>query len=795
MERSIFLALALALPWLNPGALAQSAEIRLQDQRKEPLTGATVLLTRLADSMQVFRVSDERGLARFEALNPGLYALQVSFIGYETLDKTLQVREGLSRQTYTLRETGLDLGEVTVTARRPLIRQEEDKTIVDPEPLANISTNTLEILEKTPGVFVDQDGYIYLNSATPAVVYINGREQRMSVQDMATILRSLPPNAIQRIEILRTPSTKFDAASSGGIVNVVLRKGVRIGRTGSVYGGFNQGHYGNRFLGFSLNDHRDRTTYYLNANYNRRDALEELDATRQFGADSALVQTTRSDSPADQGYLGFGLSVQVTPTWELSYDGRLNASLRDPGTYAINRMLDPQMQALSDNRNRVDNRNRLLSTAHDLGFRYKPDSLGTEWDTRFSINHTGSANRQHYLTRFTLPLDFRLDGGGDNTQRRPFYLFQSDLTLPIPDWFKLETGIKGTWQDYRSASDYYFLFQGDRIPDPQRTNAFRFREGIGAAYLQGARSLPGEFLLKAGVRAEYTLMEGRQTIPADTTFRIRRADLFPYVYLSRSLFRIAGYDLRGYLIYRRSINRPGYQDLNPFIRIVDQYLYETGNPALQPQFTDNIEANISFDDTPIFALGRNYTTDIFSSVIYQDPQNENTAVRTVDNVGRNRETYFRLVGALPPGGRYFFVAGGQFNLNEYEGFYEGQPLSFARGSWRFFTFHSLTITPSTRFTLSGFMIWRGQQQFYELETFGQLNAGLNQTFLDKKLQITLNASDILRTMRVQFRLDQGSIQSLGERYSDNQRFGLNVRYQFGIRRREERRPALPLEVE
>ncbi|MBK6949284.1 MAG: TonB-dependent receptor plug domain-containing protein [Haliscomenobacter sp.] len=90
--------------------------------------------------------------------------------------------------------------------------------------MANTSTNTLEILEKTPGLFVDQDGNIYLTSATPAVVYINGREQRMGAQDIAGILRSLPPDNIQRIEVLRTPSTKYDAASSGGIVNVVLKK-------------------------------------------------------------------------------------------------------------------------------------------------------------------------------------------------------------------------------------------------------------------------------------------------------------------------------------------------------------------------------------------------------------------------------------------------------------------------------------------------------------------------------------------------------------------------------------------
>src|SRR5215217_5824692 len=103
------------------------------------------------------------------------------------------------------------------------------------------------MLEKTPGLFVDQDGNIYLSSTTPATVYINGREQKMSAADMATLLKNLPPTAIASIEILRTPSAKYDASGSGGIVNIILKKGVKIGLTGSVTTGLNQGKYGNQF--------------------------------------------------------------------------------------------------------------------------------------------------------------------------------------------------------------------------------------------------------------------------------------------------------------------------------------------------------------------------------------------------------------------------------------------------------------------------------------------------------------------------------------------------------------------
>ena len=151
------------------------------------------------------------------------------------------------------------------------------------------------------------------------------------------------------------------------------------------------------------------------------------------------------------------------------------------------------------------------------------------------------------------------------------------------------------------------------------------------------------------------------------SFTIHRTDLFPYIYLSKNLMKIAGYDLRAYLVYRRTISRPVYEQLNPFPKYIDQYLSEIGNPSLRPQFTQNYEANISVDERPILAFGVNDTKDIFTNVIYQSDTRQSQAYRTYDNLGKNKEWYFRGLGALPPGGRYFFVLGAQYNHNFYHG--------------------------------------------------------------------------------------------------------------------------------
>jgi iron complex outermembrane recepter protein len=292
-------------------------------------------------------------------------------------------------------------------------------------------------------------------------------------------------------------------------------------------------------------------------------------------------------------------------------------------------------------------------------------------------------------------------------------------------------------------------------------------------------------VLKTGTRLENTNMFGQQRVPSDTSYRIQRTDFFPYAYLSHRLMKIAGYEMRAYLVYRRSIRRPVYENLNPFPRFLDQYFYETGNPSLRPQFTQNYEVNISFEDMPIFAIGRNYTEDIFTNVVYQDPILPSVTFRTYDNLGKNEESYFKLTGALPPGGKYFFVVGTQYSLNKYDGQYENSPLTFSRGSWFFFTYHQLKLGDLSMLTLNGFLRLRGQSQFYELSDFGGLSLTINRQFFDRKLVVTLSLNDAFYTNRNKFTLNQGNVQARGDRSSDTRRIGLNARYSFGLKKRKE----------
>ncbi|MFN8355637.1 MAG: outer membrane beta-barrel protein [Spirosomataceae bacterium] len=796
--RPYTLCLILLLAIVGIEASAQNLRpllLKLVEANQKPVIGATVKLSNRLDSTKVHQqIADTAGVVSLSVVD-GQYLLRVTAVGMRTIEKGITVSDKQTSFRVVMEADAQTLNTVTVLGRKPLLRQEDDKTIVDPEPIASISTSAYEIMEKTPGLFLDQDGNVYLNSSTPATIYINGREQRMSTADIATVLRNLPPNSIEKIEILRTPSAKYDASGSGGVVNIVLKKGVKIGQTGSINAGMNQGRFGNQFFGLNLNNNDGKRTSYINLNINNRKSYDQLETNRKVLSDTLLSQKAYTTTPGTAVFLNYGLGFELSKKWDLNLDGRASYGLGQSSSENDNLIAKiSTANLLSENLNLVQNDNNTFNLSQGVSTKYRIDTLGSEITSDFSYNLLGNHTNQDFNTQYIKPAKQSTGGDGEISNLRHLFAGQVDLKYKLPSKVTVEAGLKGTVQKFHSETNYYAIVADTRSPDLFRTNTFDYQDAITAGYTQLSRSF-GKTLLKVGLRAEHTYMNGHQRIPRDTTFQINRTDLFPYVYLSRGLVKIAGYELRGYLIYRRSITRPVYEYLNPFPRYVDQYLYEAGNPSLKPQFTQNVEFNISVDERPILAFGKNYTQDIFTNVVYQDPRNPSVAYRTYDNLGKNEETYFRALGAIPPGGRYFFVVGAQFNYNQYNGLYEGKPLTFSRGSWSFFTFHQLKIDNRSTFTLNGFYRLKGQQQFYELGNFGGLNLSLNRYFLNRKLLITASLNDVFYTFNNTFTLNQGNIAAEGFRRSDTRRFGLNIRYNFGIKRKEDRANMFNVETE
>ena len=779
-------------------AFAQSKGVRVKvvDKAGKAYSMAVVLYYEKGKSKETFNIqkaarsiADSSGMVYLKVDSVKNYYFRTSWVGYQITDTVLNFSQN-SFQNLLLKESTSMLNEVVVKSSKPLIRQEDDKSVVDPEPLAASSTNAFETVEKTPGIITDQDGNIYLNGLSPATIQINGRDLKMSPTDIAIMLKSLPPNAIQKIELIRTPSAKYDASGGGGVVNIVLMKGIKLGVNGSLNTGFAQGLYGNQFIGFNLANNNDKLNSYVNAQYSNNNGYTITNSDRSVTLDTLLRQNARSVSPSNAINMGYGFGKTLGEKWELNYDGRISQNKSDNST--INASIVNVISLnknLSELKSLVDNNANNKFINQSFRAKLKLDTVGGEWINDLAFNFSHSSTNQVY-TNSLVGNPNLFGGNGDFGNDRSYFTYQSDFKKK---WLGLSTevGFKTSTLNFKSSSNYTKTAQNSTSPDPFRTNSFTYTEQINAAYIQGAKTW-GPVVLKVGTRFEQTIMQGHQFVPKDTTFSLNRTDAFPYVFLSRKIFKIMEYEVRAFLVYRKTISRPSYDFLNPFAKYIDPFLYEVGNPNLKPQFTNNYEANISVDDKPLLAFGVNETKDIFTNVVYQSPTNKQVSYRTYDNLGKSRETYFRIVGVIPPGKKFFAVIGSQYNRNDYNGFYEGKPISFNKGTWTFFTFQSLKLDGLSTMTLNGFWRLSGQQQFYELSDFGSLNTSINRQFLNKKLIVTASYNDFLFTNKNNFTLRQGSQNAIGYRENDTRRWGLSVRYNFGFKPKENKMDMLDI---
>ncbi len=771
--------------------VAQSVrlQITVKTPGKDSATNASIQLFSLPDTILQQSQISQPGKTSFLVHPYASYLLRVSSVGFETAEKTVAVAAKPVSVTIEPVTRKNELKEVTIVSRKPVLRQEDDKTIVDVAVLANSSTNAYEVLEKTPGIVVDQDGNVYLNSSTPATVYINGREMKMSTDDIASLLKSLPAGSISRVEILRTPSARYDASNSGGIVNVVLKKGIKIGTTGSVNMRYDQGVYGTQTAGLSLNKSVGNINSYIAYQYTRRNYYEDIVSGRNVAADSLLTQNSSTLYHTTTHYVGGGVDITLSKKWNIAYDLRLTGTRNRSTATSTNDIENTLTQnEFFKSQTPISNRGNTLFAGNTLSSRYKIDSAGSEWTNDLDYTWSRNTNTQLYSNNYLVPAVPALNGNGNVLTMANIVSLKTDLLLKLRHKFSFETGISLSYADNNNTAAYYK--QTGNMPvqtDNYQTNSFTYRENISAGYVQLTKSLFG-IIFKSGLRLEKTNTTGRQFIPTDTSFAIDRADLFPYFYIKRNLFKILGYPLTGNAIFRRSITRPGYDALNPSPKFVDPFTYDAGNPKLQPQFTTNYEINASYNDFPVFAIGVNDTKNIFSKVTYQDDSTK-IAYRSYDNLGKNKEIYGRLFGGLPAGGRYFMYMGTQYNYVMYDGTYQGEPLNYKRGSWTFFTGHEFKVSPTLRFDLNAWMYVNGFRAFYELKNMGQLNYSITKTLLANKLSIILSGTDVLKTNVSSFHLQQGNVLVNGRRVQDSRRFGITFRYNFGVAPKEEKKPA------
>jgi hypothetical protein len=764
-----------------------SLNLKVLNVQLEPFENATAFLYRLPDSV-IIEKKVLKSTDIFLVEQSTDYFLKITATSKQIFEKAIKVKLQTIQLEIILMDKVESMKGITIVSKKSFIKEEDDKTIVDATALTNSSTNAFEVIEKTPGTIIDQDGNVYLNSTTPATIFLNGREMKLSNADLASLLKSLPANSVSKIEIMRNPSAKYDAASSGGILNIVLKKGVKVGTNGSLNIATFQGLYNTSTIGFNINKGTTKFNSYLSYQFTKKNSFESIISNRNFDIDSVNVsQNSYTKYPSITNYLSAGTDYAINNKWSIGVDLKFNTTKNE--NKSINNINISKMNfapLLAKNNSNVLNNNNTFFCSNTFSSKYKIDSSGSEWANSLDYSIFNYHNSQQYTNNNYSPAVSKIYGDGENDNDKKSFSFQSDLVLKSKKGYTVETGIKLSNNKSNNNAVYYKDSTGqNRQLDFYQTNKYAFKENINAAYIQVSKTVLG-FTIKPGLRFEATDISGNQIVPFDTNFSIKRNDVFPYVYLKHKLFKIYGQTLMANAIFRKSIKRPFYESLNPFPKFVDPFLYEVGNPALRPQFTTNYEFNVTFNEMPVASVGVNYTKDIFSNVIYQDNATK-IAFRTFDNLGKNKEIYCRLVGGIPPGGKYFFYVGGLYNYNEYRGVFQNESFNYNRGSFTFFTFHEYKFTKSFTFNLQAFLRSKALQNFYELNNFGGMFVSMNKSILKKKANIILSVNDVLQTNRVSFQFNRNNQIIDGKRINDTRRLGLTFRYNIGAKPKEEKK--------
>lgn len=786
------IALLTAFTW-PAAAQGQSGETtitgRVEDDKKEPVPFATVTLLKAADSSLVKgAVTDGEGRYSFSA-QPGKYLVSASSLGMgRAYCPSFQVTAGESAvpvPVLRLKAGAQALRAVSVTAAKPFIVHEADKTVVNVEnSIVSAGSTAWEILQKSPGVSVDNgDNTVRLEGKTGVVIYIDGRPSHLSKDQLADVLKNMNASGIARIEIMTQPSSKFDAAGNAGIINIVTKKSKQEGFNGSVTAGYTQGRYGRQNGGTDLNYRNGRFNVYGNYDFTHAVWWNSNYITRNFHDGPGKTITTRTEqrsshhTPAFSHDFKAGLDFFLDKKSTIGFmmNGNINNSSAKRGNTTWFKNPDGSLQSTS--LTRTLDTGRWTNYTYELNYQGKYDSLGRELDVDVAYSRFDNSSIQHYRTDTYspegTPMPYPNIRRGSIPSLIDIRTAKIDYTLPLKHKTMLEFGAKYSLvtSDNNVRYDKWGNQTGDWLPD-SATNHFIYRENINAAYITYKRQFEKGWGLQLGLRGEQTVSKGHQ-VTNDSTVKRNYFQLFPTAYLNKKLDKNNTLNVS----YSRRIDRPDYQSLNPFRYYLDPYTYEEGNPFLQPQLTNSLKFAWSYKSLFSVELSGSQTSDVMSQVLKQDDSAKIT-YQTDENLSRMQNAGLYLTASVPV--TSWWMSNDFVNVfyNKYEGEFLGKQLNVGTAAWNFNSTNTFTLPKGFTLELSGYYQSRALWSIFTVAARGGVSFGVDKSLFHKKADLKLNINDIFHTERgfASVRYQNLDITSLN--HWDSRRVSMTFTYRF-----------------
>jgi len=741
---------------------SQKIQGKVSDSKGSLIEYATVALYHLPDTQLTTGIrSGANGAFILNGFKPGKYYVQVSFLGFENYrTAAFTIKKGETKQLglIKLREDQKLLNEVTVSEERSMVQYGIDKKVYNPsKDIANTGGNATDVLQNIPSVQVDVDGNIQFRGSGNVTIYIDGKLSSLSGSDPAAVLAQIPADNIERIEIISNPSAKYDAQGSGGIINVVTKKGQKNGYNGSVNLtlGSRDKYQGSLILNFRKNRWNFRTSY----GFNQRNRYSISSTNRELSTldESNLIQERNGYDIQGRHRITLGTDFQANANNSLSFTYGINQSNnwdKDLRDYAFR--FEAAQDSIGYRRSNTleFDRNQNMSLSWDKKFKRKDENLRVDlnWSSSYDEDDM-EANQLFYAG----PSYYINKQNTLSTRDVGVMIGQIDYTRPLLDDKKLELGAKA---NYRNIDNTFFSETLDTggnefVKDIGLSNQFIYQEQIYAAYATFTGLFRG-IGYSAGLRAEQTLINSRQ-VTEDRNFNNDYLSLFPSLYLSYKFGK--GKEVQAN--YSRRINRPGSRQLNPFRSFEDPLSQRQGNPNLNPEFINSYELNyVSIKKGLTLSAGIYMRQTLGNITRFRSIDSNGVTVTSYENLENSTNLGIELVGQV----ELFKWWNINANLNFYNqkmqanNIATGLQSSAWGGNARVSSNWKVTKTLGTQLN---FNYWQpGWALQGTIDPFYSFDIGLRQELFKGKGDVGLRLSDVFNTR-------QFSINTIGEGFTQS----------------------------
>lgn len=759
------------------------------DTKEEKLENLTITLIRATDSVLIkSALTNSTGQFSFKNIASNNYYIKITAAGYETYFSN----------TFPLSASSLNLGslklntktqllkEVVVQSQKPLIEQKVDKMVMNIEnSILATGNNALELLEQAPYVSVDQNGGISLRGTQNVTVMIDGKLTYLSPSDLANFLRNTQASQINSIEIITNPSSKYEAAGNGGIINIKMKKNLTIGLNGSFNTNFQEGRLPRITSGLNLNFRKGKFNLYGGVTHAKAERwVEETsdflfydNTTKELQSSFSVFENTRYHAHSLNVRAGMDYAYSSKTTIGILVNafggGEDENAVNENKIRSFSPIVDSSLLTVHNGKS---NWNRFSG---NMNLRHQFDSTGKVLTFDFDYADFMDKSNPDYLTDYYNSVGSKIATTYLNANMGTgikIISLKGDYEHPFSASANFSAGFK--WSKVKTLNSIKYFQDG--AFDTRRSNDFDYLETINAAYIDFSKEFK-QISLKMGLRAEQTISKGTQ-LTQNSEFKRDYIQFFPTFFIR---YKWNESHSSGITINRR-IGRPDYESLNPFIYLSDPYNSWGGNPYLQPALTNAVEVNHNYKGIINVFVSYNQTKDALSRLQIKDSLSSGIFT-TWSNLGKSTQlsagvgTFLKVTKWWRMNNNLFvFKTNSSGQLGE---------LTANRSvlSYRIFSINNFTISKKISAELSGFYRPASLWGVSKTGPIGSVSVGVQAKVLNDNWTIKISGGDIFKTMRMNTMSIYPGVDSRYHSMSETRVIRIAFSYRFGRKQVKEQR--------